>query len=373
MEYDNETDIYMVERNITQDELVYLNVKYYSYGVLLPIIFLFGVVGNILNIVIFTRSRYRHTLDDIEKSATAGLIALAISDLLFCCIALPEPFISSGTNGSDNILQIMAFYYKTYKIPLMNVFLFSSTWLIVAISSERFIAVCFPFQARWFIQLNRTISIDIAIYVLSVLFNLPGFLKYEVHSIKCPDGSTLFIHLMRSFYAKHSFREGYQIAWTLFGAFIPLVFLTLCNIRLLVEVYRSRARYATERHKYTTSRVTIILVAIILMYLFMVCPSMLLGFFGHVLPHRGPEYYYRYQIAIIITNVTQGINFAINFILYCAVSKAFRDNLKIHMCWSNNSSMRTSNVESNRYHLVDVNTDTKVTKVNNVKKEAAQG
>ncbi len=54
------------------EESLYYSIKHYSYNILLPIIFIFGVLGNILNIVIFSKNRFRHSLDEVEKSATAG-------------------------------------------------------------------------------------------------------------------------------------------------------------------------------------------------------------------------------------------------------------------------------------------------------------
>ena len=337
-------------RTVGLEERVYDGVKFCSYTILLPIIFLFGLVGNTLNIIVFTRSRYRHTLDDIEKSANAGLVALAISDLLFCLIGLPEPLLAYRPSANGGVLHMLSLHYATFKTPLMNVFLFSSTWLIVAISAERYVAVCYPFHARYFIQLRRTISVDIIIYVLSVCINIPGFLKWQYVRVPCDDGSTTTMLVMRTFYMQPRFREGYLVAWCVLGVFVPLVFLTLCNIRLMVEVYRSRARYTSERHKYTTSKVTLILMAIILMYLVLVCPSMLLTFFSDVLPQKGVEYFYRYQIATILTNVTQGINFAVNFILYCVVSKPFRDNVRRQLCRSSGTNRTLS--ETNRYELV---------------------
>jgi len=343
------------------EEIYFQSLKFYSYTVLLPLIFMFGVVGNVLNIIIFTRSRYRHTLDDIEKSANAGLVALALSDMLFCLVGLPDPFLSS--QSGSRLGGRFAMYYMTYKTPLMNVFLFSSTWLIVAISVERYIACCYPFHARWFIELPRTIAVDVSIYVLSVLINIPGFLKYRF--ISMPGGCTedsdpILIKQFRPFYDS-SFREGYMIAWSVLGAFIPLVFLTLCNIRLLIEVYRSRARYATEQHKYTTSKVTIILISIILMYLLLVCPSMLLQFFKNMITESSQKYYNRYRTAEVITNVSQAFNFAVNFVLYCAVSKQFRDNVKGHLCCLKDTSKTTQSETNNRYQLVGQQKKEKVT------------
>ena len=64
-------------------------------------------------------------------------MALAVSDLLFCFIGVPGIFLKANHDNGSSYFNIVAFMYQKYKIGLFNVFLFSSTWLTVAISIER--------------------------------------------------------------------------------------------------------------------------------------------------------------------------------------------------------------------------------------------
>ncbi len=57
---------------VIPEEHVYHDARRYGYGIVLPAVFIFGVVGNVLNIIIFSKSRFRHSLDEVEKSATTG-------------------------------------------------------------------------------------------------------------------------------------------------------------------------------------------------------------------------------------------------------------------------------------------------------------
>jgi len=54
--------------------------------VLTPIVALFGILGNTLNLVVLTRKSLRYTMDHLEKSAHTSLIALAVSDALICIV-----------------------------------------------------------------------------------------------------------------------------------------------------------------------------------------------------------------------------------------------------------------------------------------------
>ena len=59
---------------------LYKNIAYYCNDIILPIIFIFGVIGNVLNIFIFSKSRFRNSLDEVEKSATAGKLVNSVLD-----------------------------------------------------------------------------------------------------------------------------------------------------------------------------------------------------------------------------------------------------------------------------------------------------
>ncbi|ELU02757.1 hypothetical protein CAPTEDRAFT_197212 [Capitella teleta] len=53
----------------------------------------FGVLGNVLNLVALTRRSLVSRMGKMEKSATAGLVGLALSDFLFCIINFPNAFV----------------------------------------------------------------------------------------------------------------------------------------------------------------------------------------------------------------------------------------------------------------------------------------
>ena len=227
--------------------------------------------------------------------------------------------------------------------------------MIVAISAERYLAVCYPLKARWMIQPKRTITVDIIIFILSFILNIPAFLKYSVLDVKCPSGHYVYMLRITPLYAASHVNHGYKITFSLLGVFIPLILLTVCNVRLMVEVCRSRRRFQTDKHKTTSTKATLILILIIVFYLALVCPSMMLTFFSNKVSNSDMAFFYKYRTATVVTNVTQGLNFSINFILYCVVSKPFRDNLK-RMCRHENGPSSIMDSTVNRYQLVSQNT-----------------
>ena len=156
----------------------------------------------------------------------------------------------------------------------------------------------------------------------------------------------------------------YRVSWAILGAFIPIIILSICNTRLIIEVGRSKARYSAHRGKYTTSRITIILITIIILHVALVCPSIIVSFLVETISNKQdlPQFY-QYLTAMVITNVMQTLNFAINFILYCIISKTFRENLKGSTCnlarthSTQKTTPRTSSEEAkHRYQMVAMTT-----------------
>ena len=81
--------------------------------VVIPIAIL-GMLGNMLNIFVLTRKQLLNSLDRMEKSVNVGLVALAVSDFLFCLLFLaaisPEKAMYSPLEYS--VLQ----YFRLYQV-----------------------------------------------------------------------------------------------------------------------------------------------------------------------------------------------------------------------------------------------------------------
>lgn len=68
---------------------------------------------------------------------------------------------------------------------LINIFKVSSTWLTVNMAVGRYIAICHPLHARGYIGQRGTLAAVAAIFLGSVLFNLPRFWHYRISRTPC--------------------------------------------------------------------------------------------------------------------------------------------------------------------------------------------
>ncbi|ESN93817.1 hypothetical protein HELRODRAFT_180468 [Helobdella robusta] len=169
--------------NLDEDQKeLYIAIANHCYTYILPVILTLGFVGNLMNLLILTGKRIQHSLRQSEKSANSGLIALAVSDLAFCTSAFPFAFTSTDMIFPG--LPGFKAYYTAYSPAVISVFILTSTWVTVMMSTERYLAICHPLASRQILTLSRTRTVIVLIYMLSALFNAPTLWRYEIE-IRC--------------------------------------------------------------------------------------------------------------------------------------------------------------------------------------------
>ena len=337
--------------NVSSLHYNYEEIRHYVYYVLLPVIMALGVFGNILNLIVFTRRRLREGVSEVEKASTTGLLFLAVADLLFCLTGLVGHLLSPFKTR-----LAVAYYFVTYQKAVVNTLLFISTWLVVVLSVERYVAVSFPFRTRQFVRVRKTVFINLGVYVFSILFNVPLFLEYKVVRTLCHPNYYYEVRLGH-YGSSEVFQRVYSMVWGIMGTFLPLAILIMCNIKFLLEIYRSKMAFSPDRNQSTNSsrgsplgaanssnsssthsarltRITIILIAIIFMFFLLVCPSMILDFLNTQSDMKkwSKDSLDRFRTAMVFTNLTQAINFSLNFLLYCSLSREFRRALRTIVC-----------------------------------------
>ncbi|KAK7114966.1 hypothetical protein V1264_000925 [Littorina saxatilis] len=182
----------MVCQNLTEHEnttlggeeaqAMFEEVSYVIYGFLLPAVCAFGIVGNLLNLTILTRRKLQKSFKTLEQAANLCLISLAVSDLMFCVFAFPTMFLpKDDMYASKGILLL----YRVYSTAIINVFIMISTWLTVAMSLERYLAICHPLRQDLYLTTRRIKIVIVLTYILSFIFNIPVLWRYEVQEI-CP-------------------------------------------------------------------------------------------------------------------------------------------------------------------------------------------
>ena len=290
------------------------------FAVTVTVVCTFGIVGNILNLFILTRQQLLQYMDRMEKSANIGLVALALSDLMFCIAAIPAAYLTWMRCMTDQH-KVVWLYVRVYSISVINMFFMISTWLVVAMAISRYIAVCHPLRARETISVTKTRLTTVVIYILSALMTGPHFAQ---NIIKKGDNDVyVFVKWGKVGYyqLERAIAVYVRWVWPVFSDFIPFVILAYCNACLIWKIRHSdrmrRQHCPGQRVPESSHRVTLTLIIIIIMHFILVSPA-------EIMKYANPYQHLTTLIATLVANVLQTFNFAANFILYISVSRRFR-------------------------------------------------
>ena len=308
------------------------DVEDFLYEKVILVICLLGMLGNILTLIVLSRKCATRSMDRMETSAHMGLLALAVSDFLFCISTIPHSFQDRHQFEFDCIS--FRLLYRIYGNGVINIFIMSSTWLTVVMAMCRYLAICFPLRGRLLIGKTFTALSICGVFVLCVLFNLPRFWTQKVESVQCSEGYFQYYASRGVVYSNTKLEQVY--AWMYFIAciFVPFLILAYCNaylIRALRTSRRLRRHHTRSRDLSTSSKntLTLTLVVVIVFYIILVTPTELLHFAKYrVISSPWLMASQKYNLAVAVCNTLQAVNFAINFVLYCTMNAQFLSTVK---------------------------------------------
>ena len=107
--------------NVSSEQLCHLAITGAIESVIAPAICLFGIAGNVLNLVVLTRKRLQCSMEHMEVSAHMGLVALALSDLCFCAVYVvalftPSRFEVSPCRSEHSAKQVWGLLFAVVSI-----------------------------------------------------------------------------------------------------------------------------------------------------------------------------------------------------------------------------------------------------------------
>ena len=326
----------------------------FLYGRAIVIICLFGVIGNALNLLVLTRKGLQKTMDRMEKSAHFGLVALALSDMLFCFAVIPHAWVDKYQ--FYHYKKGFSVYYTLYGDAVINAFIMSSTWLTVAMATSRYLAICHPLRAREIIGMTFAKVSIVLVFLICVLFNLPRFWLEEVDTMDCVGAWRVYFPRPGALRRNPPGEQVYLWLYFVFGILVPLVALAFCNGNLIRALHQSTKMRRQYQNNHTSSRetthhITLTLIIIVIMYFLLVVPAEAINFLKQTVIdeiHATESF----NLAIAIVNTLQAINFACNFILYCAINVHFRRTVVDLFCWVCLRKSREEAYLSQRYESV---------------------
>ncbi len=265
--------------------------EHITLEICVPALCIFGIVGNLLNFIILIK-KILEGVDNMERGATVGLIALATSDLGFCTCTLISSFTPHDVIAFQK--KTLSFYVALYGNCIINILIKTSTYFTIILAVSRFFAVCFPMKARQYMRCGHTVLAIFLSAIFWICCHIPLTWTWKVEEADC----TLYTNNIGKVYilAEGTFQKDKTLmltmtyVWAILGFFIPVAILGYCNYRLMKSLRIShRLRYFPDSQRTTRSaicdpqrRISITLVWLVVMFFLLVCPSELLHFYGDI-------------------------------------------------------------------------------------------
>ena len=171
----------------------------------------------------------------------------------------------------------------------------------------------------------------------SLVLNLPRYFKKGIKSINCQEGGQIYYTQpdggLLSYYQTTGIITAYKGVYFTFGIVLPLVILTFCN-RYLIQALKESNKmqqqlyigYKDKKRSSNKNIVTLTLTTIVILYTILVWPAEILAFWKPYVQSKFSCFAFaqQYSLAGTVCNMLQAFNFAINFVLYCAINVHFR-------------------------------------------------
>ena len=307
-----------------------------NLAIFLAILVVISTFGNPVTIYIFCRQKL--------TPSTLLFMALAILDFLLLLLSLFTTVLPNLITNSPTFSDVGAFL-SAYMVPVLIIIYCMSTWLVVLMALNRYLAITKPLQYFRITKIRFVCLQLVILFVVSVLFTIPRFFEIEVHRLE----ASIEGHHYYSTYTELHGNYYYQLCYRIVSYFVllnvlPLALLIFFTYKLVKEIRRSNERrqellqgqnvnLAIDEHRITFILTTVVVVFIVFHTPVFVYRLMELILF---LTDEGLKCMVLdltiYGVSRVCNMFVQ-INATFNFIIYIISSPPFRRDLMKMFCF----------------------------------------
>ena len=319
-----------------------------------------GFLGNILTICVLTRKSFKHT------SSSVYMRGLAVADI----VALWGYFLRHMSEGY--FTTVATLWYCRATVFMLSYGATTGSWLIVAMSTERLIAVTWPLKAGTLCTKSRAKIAVIALAIFGIGFNLQGFWT-QTSVVEADD----YMYCSPDYVNYGKYFSIWEPIDASVSLYIPAFGITIINILIIVQVRRAqktqksmrsgddkKAKNASESQKgkgggaaSQTNQITAMLLSVSIIYWITMVPvSIYFIYFPYwIKKPYNPGFYADVVVVQAVAYILININHAVNFILYCITGKKFRQELVMMLLCREKRAVPTS---TNTYMYSTTNVST---------------
>ena len=219
---------------------------------------------------------------------------------------------------------------------IINASLMYSVWLVVLMTAERFLAVLWPLKISSWINMTRARVAVALLYVTFATLNI--MYLFAVQWEPLPLGVVYTCNYMPEY--KAFFSKIWPFIDMSIYAYIPLILIFVLNISIILSLGRARNQQAEMRGDSRGSgesggQVTAMLLTVSITAFVLICPYTILYIYIQLglWDYRANGHTFAiYSLSLTLTNLLAELNHCINFLLYVATGKRFRQEIKKLCC-----------------------------------------
>ncbi|XP_037948306.1 growth hormone secretagogue receptor type 1-like isoform X1 [Teleopsis dalmanni] len=179
------------------------------------IIMVLGVIGNIMVPIVIVKTK------DMRNSTNIFLTNLSIADLLVLLVCTPTVLVEVNTRPETWVLG----HEMCKAVPFVELTVaHASVLTILAISFERYYAICEPLKAGYVCTKTRAIFICFLAWAIAALFTSPILYVAEYKTVEYIDGSSVAVCLTQ---AITKLTIGFFLMTIIFFFLLPLIILII--------------------------------------------------------------------------------------------------------------------------------------------------
>jgi 7 transmembrane receptor (rhodopsin family) len=297
--------------------------EFWTNGILLNIVGVFGIFGNILSMIILSRPQMRSSINYLLIGlARCDIVLILTSILLF---GVPAIYPYTG--------YLRFYYMRLYPeislvvYPIAMIAQTSSIYLTLTVTLERYVAVCHPLRARAICTYGRARIYVIVILLYSICYNIPRF--FEVALKKHDDWEFDFIYCISA----SELRDNYTyikiyIHWMAFFCiyFIPFLCITLFNVMIYRQVRKAnRERQKLSRTEKREIGLATMLFCVVIVFMCCNILALIINFIESVSREINTH-------LVKLSNLLVTINSSVNFIIYVIFGEKFKRIFLLLFC-----------------------------------------
>ena len=323
---------YVINPPPSEGRLLITNVSFALLRYVLPVIIAVGTFGNVLSIVVIVRKRM------LGKSVYFYLLSLACADTAVLYVSALKTWVRAAFGVE--FLHVSPAACKTLMF-LLVLALHMSAWLVVFVTSDRFVAVWFPLKAAIFCTTKRAAIVTVLCLVIMVIYNLQLF--WTIHLQVFPEQN----YTKCGPYATDHFHN-YTYNYLKFATYslIPFGIVLIFNVGIVMKLKRDspalRNAQSGGRHEWsraaaqmeTQRRLTYMLLTVSFSWLVLTVPFTLFSLFPSTWFYHEEYKYAPGQLIKVISFLLMYINHSTNFYLYCLTGRKFRQEAADILCLS---------------------------------------